>query len=233
MKHFAKAAVRPFRIYSVALLALCAALALAVAAPRAAAQNDGGVAGTILTVDGKPWVGLTMQLVNEQGAKQETKTGNDGGYAFRNLRTGIYHVFAMLPEPNKPYDTQLQVQGGAVTKSDLNFKDIVAHQGAATQEAVKKQSDQKAAAEQMKTHFTAGSTLLDQEHAAKAELVKATADQRDADKQKVNDLANQAATEFQAAQKACQKLQPNAVHMQTGDGAKGGLSSSGGKAGAP
>jgi tetratricopeptide (TPR) repeat protein len=209
MNHFEKAAVRPFRIYSMALLALFAALVFAVAAPRAAAQNDGGVAGTILTVDGKPWVGLTMQLVNEQGAKQETKTGNDGGYAFRNLRTGIYHVFAMLPEPNKPYDTQLQVQGGAVTRADLNFKDIVAHQGAASQEAVKKQAEQKVAAEQMKTHFTAGSTLLDQEHAAKAELAKATADQRDAEKQKVNDLASQAATEFQAAQKAAGEKDPN------------------------
>jgi hypothetical protein len=38
---------------------------------------------------------------------------------------------------------------------------------------------------------------------------------------------------FQAAQKACQKLQPDAVHMQAGEGPKGGLSSSGGKAGAP
>lgn len=209
MKHFVKSAVQPFRIYSMALLALFAALAFAVTAPRAAAQNDGSVTGTILTVDGKPWAGLTMQLVNEQGAKQETKTGNDGTYSFRNLRTGIYHVYAMLPEPNKPYDTQLQVQGGAATKADLNFKDIVAHQGAATQEAVKKQADQKAAAEQMKAHFTAGSTLLDQEHAAKVELAKATADQRDADKQKVSDLANQAATEFQAAQKAAGEKDPN------------------------
>jgi tetratricopeptide (TPR) repeat protein len=209
MKHLEKVAVRPFRIYSMVVLALFAALTLVVAAPRAAAQNDGGVAGTILTIEGKPWVGLTMQLVNEQGAKQETKTGNDGGFAFRNLRTGIYHVFAMLPEPNKPYDTQLQVQGGTVTRADLNFKDIVAHQGAASQEAVKKQAEQKAASEQMKTHFTAGSTLLDQEHTAKAELAKAPADQRDADKQKISDLANQAATEFQAAQKAAGEKDPN------------------------
>lgn len=38
---------------------------------------------------------------------------------------------------------------------------------------------------------------------------------------------------FQAAQKTCQKLLPDDVHMQAGGGAKGGLSSSGSKAGTP
>jgi tetratricopeptide (TPR) repeat protein len=92
---------------------------------------------------------------------------------------------------------------------DLNVKDIVSTQGAAAQEAVKKQEEQKKAAETMKTHFTAGSALLDQEHAAKAELTKATGDQRDAAKQKVLDLSNQAEAEFKAAQQAAGDKDPN------------------------
>ena len=213
MGRMEKAGARVHGIYSLALTVVLAALAFGVVcgglAPRSAAQNDGNIAGTILTVDGKPWAELTMQLVSDQGAKQETKTDKDGNYGFRNLKAGVYHVSAVLPAPNKPYDVQCRVQGGTPTRVDLNFKDIVASQGAASQEAVKKQEEQKQAVESMKTHFTAGSALLDQEHAAKAALGKATADQRDAAKQKVLDLSNQAVAEFQAAQKAAGEKDPN------------------------
>jgi len=212
MERIKKAPARLSGVYSWAA-AIFAVLVLATGtgllAPRALAQNDGGIAGTILTVDGKPWGDLTMQAVSDQGAKQETKTDKDGKYAFHNLRTGIYHVYTVLPPPNKPFDTECNVRGGTVTPVNLNFKDIVAGQGAEAQEAIKKQAEQKQAVESMKTHFTAGGALLDQEHAAKAELTKATVDQRDAAKQKVLDLSNQAAAEFQAAQKAAGEKDPN------------------------
>ena len=169
MKRLELVAVR-HRIYSLALAALFAALILTAAAPRAAAQNDGGIAGTILDVDGKPWAELPIQLVSDQGAKQETKTDKDGNYVFRNLRAGTYHVYMVIPAPNKPFDSQCQVAGGNVTRVDLSFKDVIAKQGAAAQEAVKKQAEQKQAIEAMKTHFNAGSAFLDQEHQAKAGL---------------------------------------------------------------
>jgi tetratricopeptide (TPR) repeat protein len=202
MKRFELTGVRSYRLYSLALAALLVALTLTAAAPRAAAQNDGGIAGTILDVEGKPWADLPIQLVSDQGAKQETKTDKDGNYAFHNLRAGTYHVYTVIPAPNKPFDSQCQVAGGNVTRVDLNFKEVIAKQGAATQEAVKKQAEQKQAVESMKTHFNAAVALLDQEHQAKADLMKAPADQRDALKQKVTDLSNQAAAEFKEAQKA-------------------------------
>lgn len=208
MKAFEQAA-RPQRIISLALAAILAVLMAGIAAPRSAAQSDGTITGTILDVDGKPWANLTMQSVSDQGAKQETKTDKNGSYAFHSLKSGIYHVYAVLPAPNQPFDTQCRVQGGEPTRVDLNFKDIVAKQGAGAQEAVKKQAEQKQAVESMKAHFAAGGALLDQEHQAKAELVKAPADQREAIKQKVVDLSNQAAVEFQAAQKAGGEKDPN------------------------
>src|ERR1035438_1039573 len=85
----------------------------------------------------------------------------------------------------------------------------MAKQGAAWQEAVKKQEEEKKAVENLKQHFAAGTALLDQEHQAKAELTKATADQRDAAKQKVLELSNQASAEFQAAQKTAGEKDPN------------------------
>jgi tetratricopeptide (TPR) repeat protein len=191
------------------LAAIAMAALLCVLAPGAVAQNDGAITGQVLDVAGKPWVDIGVQAVSEQGAKQETKTDKDGNYAFRNLRSGVYSVFIVLPAPNPPYEIKTRVQGGQETKVHINFKEIVAKQGAAAAEQVKKQEEDKQKFEGMKAHFTAGTALLDQEKTAKAELQKATPDQRDAIKQKLTDLSNQAATEFQAAQKAASEKDPN------------------------
>jgi tetratricopeptide (TPR) repeat protein len=155
-----------------------------------------------MDVAGKPWVDIAVQAVSEQGAKQETKTDKDGKYSIRNLRSGVYSVFIVLPAPNQPYEIKTRLQGGQQVTVDANFKDIVAKQGAAAQEQVKKQEEEKAKFEGMKAHFAAGTTFLEQEKAAKADLQKATPDQRDAAKQKMMDLSSQASAEFQAAQKA-------------------------------
>jgi tetratricopeptide (TPR) repeat protein len=207
MERFELSSARRYKIISLMLAAMLAALVMGSVAPRATAQSE--VSGTITTVDGKPWVELGVQIVSDQGAKQDTKTDKDGKYTFRSMKSGVYSVFAQLPEPNKPYEIKFQVQAGTPAKIDFNFKEIMAKQGAAAQEAVKKQEEDKKAVEGMKQHFAAGSALLDQEHAAKADLAKATADQRDAAKQKVLELSNQTAAEFLAAQKAAGEKDPN------------------------
>lgn len=185
-----------------ALAAVVAAALVSVGAPRAKAQTGGSISGTIDDVVGKPWYNVTMDCVSDQGAKQETKTDADGRYSFHNLRPGIYHVYIILPAPNKPYDMQIQVQSDTESKADLNFKDVVAKQGAAAEEQVKKQAEDKAKFESMKAHFTAGTAFLAQERKAKDDLLKATPDQRDGIKQNLKDLSDKAATELVAAQKA-------------------------------
>jgi tetratricopeptide (TPR) repeat protein len=162
-----------------------------------------------MDVAGKPWADITIRSESEQGAKQETKTDKDGKYAIRSLRSGVYSVFIVLPAPNPPFEIKTRVQGGQEAKVDANFKDIVAKQGAAAQEQMKKQEEEKQKFEGMKQHFNNGTALLEQEKAAKAEFQKATPDQRDAAKQKLVDLSNQAATEFQAAQKAAPEKDTN------------------------
>ena len=192
-----------------ALAAVFAAALVCVNAPRARAQTGGSISGTILDVVGKPWYNVPMQAVSDQGAKQETKTDADGKYEFHNLRPGVYHVYVILPAPNKPYDMQIQVASGNDSKADLNFKDLVSKQGAAAEEKVKKEAEDKAKFENMKTHFAAGTAILVEERKAKDDLGKATADQRDALKQNLKDLSDKAATEFQAAQKAAPEKDPN------------------------
>jgi len=201
---------------SAALAAILVAALASVLAPRTAAQT-GRISGQILDINSKPWVGLTIQVVSDQGAKQEAKTDSDGNYPIPNLRTGVYTVtITAFPPPNDKQPAyemaKVQVRSGDEAKADANFKDIMAKQGAAAQEQVKKQEEAKAKFEGLKAHFTAGNALLDQEKAAKADLQKATPDQRDAAKQKLTDLSDQAAKEYQAAQQSAGEKDPN-LHL--------------------
>ena len=188
-----------------------AALVCALA-PRAAAQNDGSISGQIMDITGKPWADIGIQAVSDQGAKSETKTDKDGKYSVRNLRAAIYTVSVLLPAPNKPYDVQCRVQGGTDVKVDVNFKDVVAKQGAEAQEAIKKQEEEKQKFQNMKGHFDAGVALLDQVKQAKTDLGKAPEDQRDALKQQVADLSGKAVTELEGAKAAAPEKDPN-LHL--------------------
>jgi tetratricopeptide (TPR) repeat protein len=197
-----------------ALAGLAAGALFFAGAPEAGAQNSGSISGVILDLNAKPWAGLNVRCMSDQGAKQDVKTGNDGRYLCNSLRAGIYDVtITQFPPPNDkqpPYQIgKVQVQTGASVTVDANFKDILAKQGAAAQEQVKKQEEERKKFEGMKAAFTAGTALLDQEKAAKAELQKATPDQRDALKQKVTDLSDQAAAKFQEAKAGTTEKDPN------------------------
>lgn len=201
---------------SVVGTAILAAALFSMLAPRAAAQT-GTVSGQIMDVNAKPWVGVTVQVESDQGAKQTAKTDNDGKYSIPGLRAGIYTLTIIaFPPPNDkqpPYGfAKVRVESGGEAKADANFKDIMSKQGAAVQEQMKKQEEAKAKYEGLKAHFTAGNAILDQEKAAKAELQKAPAAERDAAKQKVSDLADQAAKEFKAAQESAGEKDAN-LHL--------------------
>jgi tetratricopeptide (TPR) repeat protein len=200
----------------VVLTAILVAALVSVLAPRAVAQT-GTISGQIMDVNGKPWAGLTVQAVSEQGAKIEAKTDKDGKYTMQGVRTGIYTLtVASFPPPNDkqpPFEFgKLKVGSGEEARGDANFKDIMAKQGAAAQEQMKKAEEAKAKFENLKAHFSAGNALLDQEKTAKADLAKATSDQRDTLKQKLTELSDQAATEYKAAQQSAAEKDPN-IHL--------------------
>ena len=197
-----KLALRAFVAMAIVVLA-------GICVPRAAAQSNGSISGQILDITGKPWADIGIQAVSDQGAKQEGKTDQNGKYAVRNLRAGVYTVFVVLPAPNKPYEIQCRVQGGEETKVDVNFKDVVAKQGAEAHEQVKKQEEEKQKFQTMKTHFDAAVALLDKVKQDKADIAKAPADQRDALKQTLADDSGKAVTELEAAKAAANEKDPN------------------------
>ncbi len=195
-----------------ALAAILVAALASSLAPRAAAQT-GSISGSIMDVNGKPWADVGIRAVSDQGAKQETKTDSGGKFSLLNLRSGIYSVFVVFPPPNDkqpPYEAKCRVQSGEDAKVDLNFKDIITKQGAEAQEQVKKAEEAKSKMEGLKAHFNAGNALIEQEKQAKNDLQKAPADQRDALKQKLNELSDQAVKEFQEASKSLVEKDPNA-----------------------
>jgi len=197
-----------------AAAALIAAATLFAMAPSARAQGGGSIAGTILDITGKPWFGLTIECVSEQGAKSDATTDAQGEFTIRNLRPGTFTcTITKFPPPNEKQQPvqmgQLRVGSDQEARADMNFKDIMSKQGAAQQEQQKKQAEEKQKFEGMKAHFNAGQALLNQEKQTKDDLSKAPADQKDALKQKLTDLSNQAATEFQEAQKALAEKDPN------------------------
>jgi tetratricopeptide (TPR) repeat protein len=194
------------------VLAAMLAAALAFLLPsRASAQ--GSISGTILDVAGKPWFDVPVDATSDQGAKVQTKTDKDGNFIFRNLRSAIYTVTVELPAPSPPYEAaKIQVGSSDTPKITLNFKDIVAKQGAEYQEAAKKQAEEKAKFQGMKQHFDAGIALLAQVGQAKADLAKAPADQRDALKTQVTDLSTKAVTELEAAKGAAPEKDAN-LHL--------------------
>jgi tetratricopeptide (TPR) repeat protein len=195
--------------YSWAFAGIALAMLFAGLAPRAAAQ-DGAIAGTILDVAAKPWADIPIEIVSDQGAKTSTKTDAKGKYAFNNLRAGEYVISLTLPGQKDPYvGGKVRVGAGQTVPVDLNFKDIVGKQGKEFEEAKKKQEEEKEKFVGMKQHFETGVATLDQARQAKADMMKAPADQRDALKQNVTALNNKAVAELEAAKAAASEKDTN------------------------
>ncbi len=195
--------------YSLAFAMVAFALFAVGFAPRAVAQ-DSGIAGTVLDVVAKPWADIPVQIVSDQGTKVDTKTDAKGKYSFNNLRAAIYTISLTLPGQAQPYvGGTVKVGSGQTVPVDFNFKDIVGKQGKEFEEAKKKQDEEKQKFQGMKQHFDTGVATLEKAKTAKAEMMKAPADQRDALKQNVTDLNNQAITEFEAAKAASNEKDTN------------------------
>lgn len=178
-------------------------------AQRAAAQ-DSKISGTVLDLEGKPWADFSINLESDQGSKFTTKTDKSGNYTFTGLHAGTYKISVTLPMQKDVFAAgQVKVSSGQNAPVDLNFLELVGKKNPEYVAAVKKQGEEGKKVQGMKEYFAKGMAFLEQERTAKAEAAKAPADQRDAAKAKVTDLADQAVVEFKNAQKAAPEKDPN------------------------
>jgi len=194
-----------------ALAAILALGMLGCFATRAAAQ-DGKMAGTIIDFDGNPWANLPVKIKSDVGAISESKTDAAGKFAFSGLKNGKYTFTVQTPQMQTPFDIVVEVRGADTPPVNLNFKEILEKQNPEAAAKYKKQQEEQKKFAGMKEQFAKGVALLDQERAAKAELTKAAADQKDALKAKIADLSNQAVTTFQDGLKAAPEKDPN-IHL--------------------
>lgn len=197
---------------SVKAYALAAVLTLALVsffAPRATAQFNGIIQGTVLNFEGKPFADLPIDLKGEQGNIRQTKTDATGRFVFNNLKSGKYTLTFHPPELQQPFEVQASAQSSGPTDVPLNFKEILEKQSPEAAAALKKRQEDQQKTVGMKEHFNSGLAILDQERTAKGELAKVPADQRDQAKQKVVDLSDKAIAEFQEANKIAPEKDPN------------------------
>ncbi len=192
--------------------ALAAILTMGLAfalVPKATAENDGKIAGTVIDFEGKPFANLPLKIKNDQGATQDGKTDDQGKFVFVNLKSGKYVVSFLVPQMAQPYEAVTEVHSGDTSNVNINFKEILEKQNPEAAAKYKQQKEEQGKVAGMKEHYNAGVALLEQERTAKADASKATADQRDAAKAKVTDLSNKAVAEFQEAQKIAGEKDPN------------------------
>jgi tetratricopeptide (TPR) repeat protein len=194
-----------------ALAAILALGMLGCFATRAAAQ-EGKMAGSIIDFDGNPWANLPVKIKSEQGVTTESKTDAAGKFSFAGLKNGKYTFTVQPPQMQTPFDVPIEVRGADTPPINLNFKEILEKQNPEAAAKYKKQQEEQKKFSGMKEQFAKGVGLLDQERAAKAELTKATADQKEAAKAKVADLSAQAVAVFQDGLKAAPEKDPN-IHL--------------------
>src|SRR3989454_1101866 len=176
----------------------------------AAAQLLGtsSIVGDVKDQEGKPFPDVAITVTNEQGKKWELKTDKNGHFSQGTLQSGIY-VVGYKVKDKLVWETKLRVESGTEARADANFKELIAKQGAAAQEAVKKQEEEKQKFESLKAHFDSGVATMEQAKAIRSEIQRAPVDQRAALQQKLVDLYGTAVNEFQAAEKATGENDPN------------------------
>ncbi len=201
---------RSYRIWMVVVLALALGPLCAWLGTGAAAQGIGNLTlvGDVKDQEGKPFPEVVVIITSEQGRKWTQRTDKNGHYSQGQLLTGVYTVGFQVKD-RIVWETKVRLETGTDARADANFKELFAKQGAAAVEALKKQEEEKAKFESLKSHFDAGVAALDQARQTRADMQRTPADQRAPLQAKLNDLYGAAVNEFQAAEKATADLDPN------------------------
>lgn len=195
-----------------AVLTLFSILALA---PKTAAQISGDeIRGRILDYDGKPWPGVTVELIDDTNRRTTTKSDKDGRWSQGHLKPGVYTIHLTKPDQNLDFNFKYQLRAdvSADVAADVNFKELGGSSGVNPAEVKKKQQEQEEQQKQftgMKAHFEAGVAAMNQAAELQTKLRATPRDQRGPIQEQLNGIYQTATNEFLEAQKATKEKDSN------------------------
>jgi len=183
-------------------------------APPAAAQNVAGVSGLVTDVKGTPMPDMVVILKSkDQGTEYTLKTDKTGMYKQLGLRPGPYAITLKVKDAAQPLVEGLActVAGNTDNRCDIDLKKLVAAQPE-LEAARKKQEEDIKKFDSMKSAYNAGQAKTDEADKARAEMLKAPADQRSSLQPKVTGLYQDALQAFTQAQQSAPEKDPN-LHL--------------------
>jgi len=190
-------------------------MSLAAAAPPAAAQGSaGGLSGIILDMQGKPVVDAEVTLKSvDFGTVYTTRTDKNGVYRQVGMRAGNYDLMLKLKGQTEPVVTdRLTIGTDPNNKYDIDLRKRIAPLTPEQEAAQKKQEEDVKKFNSMKAAFMDGQAKIEVADKARADMLKAPADQRSSLQPNVSDLYQQALHSFQQAQQAAPEKDPN-LHL--------------------
>jgi tetratricopeptide (TPR) repeat protein len=183
------------------LIPVWLALVVALLFPAIAAAQNASVHGQVFDRDGKPWVGVSVQIKSENGQTFNLKTDKNGKYSQIGLAPGVYTFILNEPKAGLAnFTEQHQIQGDQENQIDFNFQKIIAQQAAAHPEEQEKQKEAQNNFKVMKGHVDDGIAQFTAINALQAQIRSAPADQRPALQEKLKTDAQAAVSDFQQAE---------------------------------
>jgi tetratricopeptide (TPR) repeat protein len=161
-----------------------------------AAAQGSNVTGTVIGLDGNPLPDATITIKDPNGRTFTTKTDKKGNFIQVGVPDNVvYTVTLTSPAVPQGYSTQFQSGGANPQPWNINLKEIAAASGGSAKAEAEKQ-----AFTNMKQHFDAATTAMNDADALKKQLATATPDQKPDLTSKMTADYQTALTEYTAAE---------------------------------
>jgi tetratricopeptide (TPR) repeat protein len=184
-----------------------AAFGLLLAGPVAAQFVP--IEGQVIDLQGKPFPQVDINATSKEGALTlDTKTDKNGQFFVNLPRPGLWTITVKV-KGQVAHSRDIIVRTTNNERIVINFKDLVAKEDAAVQEARKKQEEERSKFQGMKEHFDAGRASLDQANATKSQILKTPAADRGPLTEKLTAEFTAAINELEAAQRTAPPNEPN------------------------
>ena len=146
------------------------------------AHAQGRVDGTVLGMDGKPFVGATLEFKSaETGQSYTVKTDKDGKYIQLGVTPGMYDV-TVVDKGTPVFTQKFLVKNQVESTLDINLKELAAAQAAAQAaahpEEAKKKEDAENKFKDLKIQFEAAKAAMVEATDLRKQVKAAPADQR-------------------------------------------------------